>query len=80
MALFDQVNPMDYILVGNKSDWCILCAKEVRAENREEYVDKQKQLAGKLEGETVVKFRYHGNDLCVCMDHIRKIAIDYPKE
>ena len=79
MALYgDNINSITRLIhFGNRGDICILCRRELAAENpQQSLADIDHKLQGKLEGKKVFKTRHSGADLVICMDHIRQLAAE----
>ena len=73
MAMFGVNDKNSMINYGNRNDFCMLCAREIKAKDRDEYAAEKKKLVGKLEGQPVVKFNQNGQDNCICKEHIKKL-------
>lgn len=83
MALTTGVNSLNAstgtgISLGNRNDFCHLCALEVKGKDEREYQKKFSELKGKHEGRPMLKISRSGSDICICLEHIHKIAKDNP--
>ena len=66
------------IQIGNRDDYCYLCAKEINAKSEMDYNKQFNNLKGKLEAKKIVKIRRSGTEICICLDHIHQIAKENP--
>jgi len=66
------------VTLGNRGDYCYLCAREVTAKDEREYRQKQADLKGKLEGKKCIKINHNGMEFAICLEHIHKIAKENP--
>jgi hypothetical protein len=73
---FNNLSPT--VQLGNRNDYCFLCAKEIKAKNEMEYQKQFNDLKGKLEGQPCVKIVRSGTETCICLEHIHKIAKENP--
>lgn len=81
MGLLNNIyDPVNYIAFGNRSDVCVLTAREVAAKERITTDEANRKLRGHLEGKRIVKFRYNGSDVVISLDKIHEIASKYPSE
>lgn len=79
MALTNNINDAKGIVsVGNRHDYCYLCAREIKAESERDYDKQFAALKGKLEGKKILKFKRGGTETIICLDHIHKIAEENP--
>jgi len=79
MALLNNnINSRTGVTIGNRSDFCYLCATEIEAQNEAQYQKKFNELKGSLEGKPVMKIFRSGTETCICLEHIHKIAKENP--
>lgn len=80
MAIMNGLKNEGLTQLGTRSDFCYLCARELKAKNEREYTKSFNELKGKLEGKKCVKILTNGTTITICLDHIHKIASENPKE
>jgi hypothetical protein len=78
MAIMNFIDNDPLVQLGNRNDYCYLCARELKAKSEIEYQKKFQALKGKLEGQKVVKMNRGGTETCICLEHIHKIAKENP--
>jgi hypothetical protein len=78
MAIMNFIENNNLVQLGNRNDFCYLCAKEIESKNELTYTKEFRELKGKMEGKHCVKFVRAGTETAICLEHIHKIAKDYP--
>jgi hypothetical protein len=81
MALMDGTSSLNRntgIALGNRNDYCYLCATEIVGKDEREYQKKFNELKGKHEGKPMLKIYRSGTETCICLEHIHKIAEKNP--
>jgi hypothetical protein len=69
------------VTFGTRSDVCIFTFREaMHGKKANEQVRVRRELEGKLEGKSVVKFRHSGAEIVISMDYIHKLAELYPQQ
>lgn len=80
MSIRDFNEQRGLTTLGNRNDFCYLCATSIPRSNEAEYQKSFKKLRGAEEGKKVVKIRRAGTETVICMDCIHKLAEENPKE
>jgi hypothetical protein len=78
MAIMNLNKDNKLVQLGNRNDFCYLCAKEIAAKNERDYADQMAKLKGKEEGKPCVKFVRAGTETMICLAHIHQIAKENP--
>jgi hypothetical protein len=79
MGMMDGLNDVKSLVqYGSRGDICVLCLRETAAKDKVDYAIARNRLKGQLEGKQVVKLRVSGSDVAICLDHIHKIAKEFP--
>lgn len=74
----DFNNTSNQTQLGNRNDFCYLCAKDIKADNEDDYHRQLKALKGAIEGKQTVKISRSGTSICLCLPCIHKIADENP--
>jgi hypothetical protein len=67
------------ITLGNRNDYCYICAREIKGKDERDYQKQFNELKGKYDGKPVLKISGSGIDICICPEHIKKFAKDFDK-
>lgn len=78
MSLITGLGSDSIVTFGNRSDVCVLAAKELAIKEKIDITSARNRLRGQLEGKRIVKFRQSGADIVISLDYIHKIAKEYP--
>ena len=82
MAILNDITRIsDYIRIGTRNNFCIICSmkrNKLKTEKGiDEYYKSQEELKGKLYGQPVIYFNRRGLEQCICMDCVKEIAKEY---
>ena len=81
MGLFSGLNDVKSLVqYGSRGDICALCLRDTAAKEKVDLAIARNKLKGKLEGKRIVKVRQSGADVIICLNHIHKIAAEFPPE
>ena len=61
------------IILGNRHDVCIVCARAKATEDQTSYADAEQELQGSLEGKYVYRVPVVGRRIVICKEHIDEI-------
>ena len=78
MTLINGLNSGSIVTFGNRSDVCVLTAKELAMKERIDITTARNKLRGHLEGKRIVKFRQSGADIVISLEYIHKLAEEFP--
>ena len=65
--------PQEIVQLGNRSDVCILCAREAGIR----FAEAKRELRGKLEGKKVLRAN---SETCYCLDCLKKLTDEHCNE
>ena len=75
MANYGMYSQDDFIVIGGGDDFCYLCAKELKAKDREELNLKLKNLKNEIIGKKIFRLRVHSEYYSICPKHMMEYAI-----